>query len=207
MPGCFIRKELSFFQPTSALRELTMLFEINQNANITQSKLAKMASIVPAMANKYVKQFLKSAYIKTAGNSNRNMQYYLTAKGHARMMQLMQDYCNETIGLYIKAKEEIKERLRKVLDEGYRKVILYGAAETGEIALKAGDELGLEILAIVDGDRKKHGKYIEREQVKAPDAIEKLKPQVIVISSFGQQRQIYEQIKGFEAKGIAIRGL
>jgi len=204
---CFVKKSLAFFQPTSNLRELTILFEIGQNANITQSQLAKKASIVPAMANKYVKQFLRSAHIKTDGSTNRNMRYYLTSKGHTRMMLLMQKYCNETIGLYIKAKNEIKQRLKKVLDEGYREIVLYGAAETGEIALTAGNELGMDILAIVDGNPKKHGLPIGRKKVRSPKVIEKLKPNAVVISSFGHQKQIYEQIKGLKSQGIAIRKL
>ncbi len=203
----FIKKNLSFFQPTSSLRELTILFEISRNSDITQSQLAQKASIVPSMANKYIKQFLKSGYVKTDGYTNRDMRYFLTRKGHLRMMRLMQKYCNETISLYIKAKNEIKNRLRKVLDEGYRKIVLYGAAETGEIALTAGDELGFDILAVVDGNPVKHGKPLGKEKVMSPAVIRKLKPDAVVISSFGQQKQIYDQIKYLESHGIAIRKL
>jgi DNA-binding MarR family transcriptional regulator len=203
----FIKKNLSFFQPTSSLRELTILFEIGQTAHTTQSQLAKKASIVPAMANKYIKQLMKSGYVKTVGSTNRDMRYYLTSKGHTRMMRLMQKYCNETISLYIKAKEEIKQRLNRVLEEGHREIVLYGAAETGEIALTAGDELGFDILAVVDGNPGKHGKSIGRKKVKAPAVIRKLKPDAVVISSFGHQEQIYEQIKDLESLGIAIRRL
>ncbi len=203
----FIKRNLSFYHPTSSLRELTILFEIGQKANITQSALAKKASIVPAMANKYIKQLTKSGFIKTDGSTNRDMRYYLTSKGHTRMMRLMQKYCNETISLYIKAKEEIKHRLKRVLEEGHREIVLYGAAETGEIALTAGDELGFDILAIVDSNPAKHGKCIGRKKVKPPAIIRKLKPDAVVISSFGHQEQIYEQIKDLESLGIAIRRL
>jgi len=203
----FIKKNLLFFRPTSSLRELTIFFEISRNADITQKELAQKASIVPAMANRYIKHFLKSRYVKTDGSTNRDMRYYLTRKGHSRMMRLMQKYCNETISLYIKAKNEIKNRLRKVLDEGYREIVLYGAAETGEIALTAGDELGFDILAIVDSNPRKHGKPLGRKKVRPPAAIRKLKPDAVVISSFGQQKQIYDQIKDLESQGIAVRKL
>ena len=202
-----IKKDLSFFQPTSSLRELIILTEIEQDAEITQSKLAKKAAIVAAMVNKYIKQFVQSGYVRTDGTTNRDMTYFLTGKGYRRMMQLMQKYCNETISLYIKAKGEIKNRLRKVYDEGHRKIILYGAAETGEIALTAGDELGFDILAVVDSSLKKQGKSLGRKTIQGPDVIRKLKPEAIVISSFGQQKQIFDQIKHLERHGIEIRKL
>ena len=203
----FIKKNLRFYQPTASLRELTILTEINQNERITQSALARKAAIVPAMVNKYIKQFLSAGFVKTIGDTNRSMKYYLTARGYEKMMQLMQYYCNETISLYIKAKEEITNRLMRVFNEGYRRIVLYGAAETGEIALTAGDELGMDVVAVVDGDTKKHGKALGRKKVESPSIIEKLSPDAVVISSFGHQSQIYSHIKDLEARGIAVRKL
>ncbi len=59
----------------------------------------------------------------------------------------------------------------------------------------------------MDSSLKKQGKSLGRKTIQGPDVIRKLKPEAIVISSFGQQKQIFDQIKHLERHGIEIRKL
>jgi len=43
--------------------------------------------------------------------------------------------------------------------------------------------------------------------IQSPEAIQMIAPDAVVISSFGYQNQIYEQIKQLEANGIKVRKL
>jgi len=189
-----VEKRLQFFRPSPALRELVLLFGIHQESNTTQSRLAKMAGIVPAMVNNYIKEFVRSRWVAVRGSTNRDMSYHLTETGQKRLADLFRRYLNETVGLYIHAKDQIRDQLQEVFDEGFRRVVFYGAAETGEIAVGVGHELGFDVAAIVDSDSRKHGKSINGLTVQAPETIEALKPEVVVISSFGYQKQIRKSI-------------
>ncbi len=187
-------KRLQFFRPSAAFRELVLLFGIHQESRTTQSRLAKMAGIVPAMVNNYIKGFVRAGHVAVRGRTNRDMTYHLTEAGEARLSELFRSYLNETVGLYIHAKDEIRRQLRKVCKEGFRRVVFYGAAETGEIAVAVGHELGLDVVGIVDSDPRKHGKSINGLQVEPPETISTLRPEVVVISSFGYQKQIRQRI-------------
>lgn len=199
-------RALQFFRPSAALRELVLLFGIHQESNTTQSALARLAGIVPAMVNNYIKEFVGTGYVAVRGRTNRNMTYHLTEAGETRLTELFRKYLNETVGLYIHAKGEIRQQLQSVFDEGFRRVVFYGAAETGEIAVAVGHELGLDVVGIVDSDPRKHGKAVNGLSVAPPEAISALAPEVVVISSFGYQNQIRQRIAAI-SKSVEVRAI
>jgi len=187
-------KQLRFFRPSAAFRELVLLHSIHQQSNTTQSRLAKLAGIVPAMVNNYIKGFVKAGHVSVRGRTNRNMSYHLTESGEARLSELFRKYLNETVGLYIHAKDEIRRQLQSIYKEGFRRIVFYGAAETGEIAVAVGHEIGFDVAGIVDSDPRKHGRSINGVRVEPPETISVLHPEVVVISSFGYQNQIRQRV-------------
>jgi DNA-binding MarR family transcriptional regulator len=199
-------KQLRFFRPSAAFRELVLLYSIHQQSNTTQSRLAKLAGIVPAMVNNYIKEFVKARYIAVRGRTNRTMSYHLTEAGEARLSELFRKYLNETVGLYIHAKDEIRRELQRIYDEGFRRVVFYGAAETGEIAVAVGHEIGFEVVGIVDSNPRKQGRAVNGLRVESPEAIPELDPEVVVISSFGYQNQIRQRV-GSISDHVEVRAI
>ena len=201
------KNHLTFLQPTATYRELILLEEIGRNPKVTQSLLAQKAGIVPAMVNNYIKNFVKDRLIIVNGNKTRNMMYTLTPQGERRKFNLLLSYVKETVALYKNAKEGLKARLYEFKAEGIRRVILYGAADTAELTFNAAEEIGLEILGIVDSDNRKQGKEFLGKKIANPTVIKEMIPDAVVISSFGYQNQIYEEIKMLEQNGIKVRKL
>lgn len=199
-------KQLRFFRPSAAFRELVLLYGIHQQSKTTQSRLAKLAGIVPAMVNNYIKGFVKAGHVAVRGRTNRNMTYHLTEAGEARLSELFRKYLNETVGLYIHAKDEIRRQLQVIYDEGFRRVVFYGAAETGEIAVAVGHEIGFDVAGIVDSDPRKHGRSINGLLVEPPEVISALHPEVVVISSFGYQNQIRQRV-GSISDRVEVRAI
>ncbi len=199
-------KQLRFFRPSAAFRELVLLYGIHQQSNTTQSRLAKLAGIVPAMVNNYIKGFVKAGHVAVRGRTNRNMTYHLTEAGEARLSELFRKYLNETVGLYIHAKDEIRRQLQIIYDEGFGRVVFYGAAETGEIAVAVGHEIGFDVAGIVDSDPRKHGRSINGLLVEPPEVISVLQPEVVVISSFGYQNQIRQRV-GSISDHVEVRAI
>jgi DNA-binding MarR family transcriptional regulator len=195
----------TFLQPTSSYRELILLDEIGRNPRVTQNELALKAGVVPAMVNNYIKNFVRDGEICVVGNKTRNVRYSLTTQGERKKFDLLLSYLKETVKLYKSAKEGLKTRLHEFRKEGIRTIILYGAADTAELAFNAAEEIGIEVLGIVDGDTIKQGKEFLGKVIQGPDAIAGLAPDAVVISSFGFQNQIYESIKELEHNGIKVR--
>lgn len=198
---------LNFLQPTSSYREMVLLEEIGSDIPVTQGALSRKAGIVPGMVNKYIKNFAADGLIEIEGNSTRNMRYALTDKGLKRKKELFILYLKETVALYKGAKEGVMRRLRDFYAEGIRRIVLYGAAETAELAYNAAEETGFQVVGIVDGSTKKQGKPFLGKIISAPMQIESFRPDAVIISSFGFQEQIYENIKELELNGIKVRKL
>lgn len=201
------RSHFQFLQPTASYRELILLDEIGRNPRVTQTELALKAGIVPAMVNNYMKNFVRDDLISVEGNKTRNMRYSLTVQGERKKFELLLSYVKETVKLYKNAKEGLKTRLREFFSEGIRTIVLYGAADTAELAFSAAEEITIEVLGIVDGDEQKQGKEFLGKIIQCPEAIAALAPDAVVISSFGFQDQIYEAIKELEQNGIKVRKL
>jgi hypothetical protein len=201
------RNHLQFLQPTASYRELILLDEIGRNPRVTQTELALKAGIGAAMVNNYMKTFVRDVLVSIEGNKTRNMRYRLTITGERKKFELLLSYVKETVKLYKNAKEGLKTRLREFFAEGIRTIILYGAADTAELAFSAAEEIGIDVRAIVDGDKKKQGKEFLGKIIQCPEAIVDIAPDAVVISSFGFQDQIYEAIKELEQNGIKVRKL
>ena len=186
---------------------MILLDEIARNDRVTQESLSQKAGVVPGMVNKYIKGFVKQGLIIINGNKTRNVTYSLTDIGVNRKRELLLSYIKETVSLYKNAKEGLKARLCNFKNEGISSIILYGAADTAELTFNAAEEIGIEVIGIVDSDEKKQGREFIGKVIAAPEDIGALRPDAVVISSFGFQNQIYESIKELELKGIKVRKL
>ncbi|MDI6793266.1 MAG: winged helix-turn-helix transcriptional regulator [bacterium] len=198
---------LKFLQPTPAFRELMILLEIGKNSRISQNGLAQRVGLAPSMVNNYIKDLIQRGIIEIGGQSPRRLNYSLTSKGLDQRAVLLSSYMIETIKLYKNAKAEFKIRLSKLMEEGIKRVIFYGAGETAEVVFPVAEELGFNVVAVVDNDPRKQGQEFAGRIILDPSHIERIRPDGVVITSLGYPYQIYESIKHLEGQGIKVRKL
>jgi DNA-binding MarR family transcriptional regulator len=202
-----LNNQLTFLQPTASYRELILLEEIGRNPKVTQNELALKAGVVPAMVNNYIKNFVKDELLLVEGNKTRNVRYGLTPEGERRKFNLLLSYIKETVTLYKNAKEALKTRLKEFKDESIHRIVLFGALDTAELAYNAAEEIGIDVLGVVDSDETKQGREFLGKVIQSPTMIREIAPDAVVISSFGFQNQIYDAIKQLEENGIKVRKL
>jgi FlaA1/EpsC-like NDP-sugar epimerase len=159
------------------------------------------------MVNQYVSEMVHGGLIDVDGQNNRNLCYRLTPHGKCRKNELFFQCSREIIQLYGAIKQEFRRRLAQHHKEGIRRVVLFGGAETGEIAYNACKMVGIKVLGVVDNDPAKHGARLGDVQITGPWTIEDLRPHAVIITSFGHMDEIYEQVRYLEGKGIKIKRL
>lgn len=201
----YLQNGIEFLKPTPKLRELLFLLNIDSNPRVSQNALGRTLGLAPSMVNRYIQSMEEKGFIRMDGKTNRTMSYYLTEVGKRKKMQLLVSYSVEVIRMYMNAKGEFSKRLRQFADEGIRSVVFFGAGDTAEVALNCVKRSGLDLLGVVDNDPKKHGTFFGDYEVKPPSVIEALHPEGVVITSFGRQDEIYEEISYLEDKGIKVR--
>ena len=195
---------LEFLRPTKVMRELFVLLSLGEPQHLSQHELARKVGVSSSMANNYMKSLVGQGMVATSGHTNRTMKYAVTDKGNARMAVLMSLYSREIARLYSIAKREVEKRLQQLHAEGIKKVVLFGAAETGELVYAAAKGTSIKIVGWVDNDPAKHQVRFGEILVSSPSLIETYQPDAVLIASSGTAYEIRHQLQAFPKKGIAV---
>ncbi len=202
-------QRLSFLSPTTLFRRLAILLALRDQPEQSQHAIARAAGLSSAMVNTYIKQLVGDRLLLRSRPNNRDMRYCLTTEGKAALSSLFSRYSAEIVQLYTQAKQEIARQLATVLPAGEsRRLVLFGASETCELALQALRSFPQAVIAgIVDSDPEKHGHDFHGHCVRAPERIDALEPDIVLITSFGRQEEIYRSIRHLEDQHIQIKKL
>ena len=194
----------SFYRPTPARRELLALWSLVETEQISQQELGRQIGVSSAMAHNYVQALVDHGYVMTSGETNRSMRYLVTATGRVRLATLMREYASEIARMYSIAKTEVEKRLHQLWKEGIQAVVVFGAAETGELIYSAVKSTPMRIVGWVDNDVAKHQQRFGDLTVCPPDTIESCRPDAVLIASSGQTDDIHRQLRYLSKKGIAV---
>lgn len=199
-----MNRNFSFFKPTRNYRELIILSEVEKDATVSQRTLSKKARVSATMINTYLTTMAERGLIQTDGNTNRTYRYALTDTGKALKNSLFFQCSREIIQMYGLMKQEFQRRLEKHYQDGVRRAVLFGGAETGELVYVAALETPIQIVGIVDSDAKRHGKKIGNLLISDPKAMATFKPDAVIITSFGHMEEIFESTRSMDTEGIRV---
>lgn len=195
---------LTFLRPTKTMRELFLLLSVQESQHLSQHQLARKIGVSSAMANNYMRDLVEQGVVTVSGRTNRSMKYEVTPKGQERLAVLMSAYSKEIARMYSIAKQEVEKRLIQLYEQGLRRVVLFGAAETGELVYSAAKATPMKIIGLVDNDVTKHRKLFGEISVSSPDTIESFHPDGVLIASSGNAEEILKQLEPLSQKGVAV---
>jgi DNA-binding MarR family transcriptional regulator len=206
--GCLLKMiepfHAEFLAPTKKFRRLSILLAIHDSPETSQHKMAEMAHLSSSMVNNYIKSLQEEDLITVSGDTNRTRRYHLTVFGRDMLISALLSYSSEIIRLYGVAKNELAKRLRSIYEEGVRSVALFGAAETAEVVLAAIKATRLAVAAVVDSDPSKQGKSFNGLTIMAPKDLRKHRMDAVVITSFGRQQEILEDVRKLVGAGVKV---
>jgi len=186
----------TYYRPSKAARCLAILDTLAQDSQVSQSELGRRANLSGAMVNQYLKEMVDSQLIEYARVNGKSFRYLLTGEGEARRRAMFSNFSSETVQIYTALKTAVAHKLRSLKARGVVRLILFGASETCEIVLQALRAIGsFEIMALVDNDPAKAGKTLDGYVISPPVVLDSLRPQAVVITSFGCQEEIHGQLE------------
>lgn len=187
-----------FLMPTKKLQELSVLMVVHNSSKVSQHKIARMVNLSSSMVNNYIKKMQTDHLISVSGDTNRTKSYKVTALGRDKLISSFLSYSTEIIQFFRSVKSELSNNLNKIYKDGIRKIILFGAAETGMVVYAAIKDTPLTVVAVVDSDVKKHGEHFNGLIIQSPELLKQMETDVaVVITSFGKQEEIYNHINKF----------
>jgi len=191
-------KNLRFFNPTSELKILLLLEQIQNSNKITQDKLAHYIHSAPSMINAYIKQLEREGFLVKNKKSKRNVEYIITKKGIDRKNYLLVTYMNELIELYNLTKINIELFIKKLVKRNYKNCAFYGAGETAKVIIKVIKDipkLDFKLMFLVDDDINKRGVKFEGYDVVSNMNIKKHDIDAIVITSCVYENEIRDKLR------------
>lgn len=193
-----------YLKPSKNTRVLAILDSLAHNSGLSQIEMGKRLRLSGAMINQYLKQLHEDGLVEFLPVNGKSFRYLLTPEGERHRRDMFTDYSSETIQLYTSVKNFILSKLTPLGSKGQTRIALFGASETCEVVLSALRETDFLIVAIVDNDPGKHGQIFHGHVISSQHVIEQLDLRAVVITSFGKQDEIFQQLeplsqrKGFE---------
>ena len=191
-------ENLRFFNPTSDLKILLLLEQIQNSNKITQDKLAHYIHSAPSMINTYIKQLEREGFLVKNKKTKRNVEYIITKKGMERKNYLLVTYMNELIELYNLTKINIELFVKNLIKRNYKNCVFYGAGETSKVIINVLNnmpKLDFKLLFLIDDDINKQGKRFMGYDVVSCEDIGKYDVDVIVITSCVYEKEIRNKMR------------
>lgn len=185
---------MEFLKSTDQMKKLLILSEIEKGKPVTQGMLAIIAGISVAMVNTYIKNLCNDGYLIMQGN-NKNRIYQLTSRGIEQKKYLLVSLMAELIELTSNVSVQIKNILLPLASEGFVRVFLYGAGETGKVCAKVIEEIpNIEVIGFIDDSATIQNTEILGNRVFTLDDALKTSFDKIIITTFVCSLKIKEKI-------------
>lgn len=129
---------------------LGLLTAVSTDSLITQRSLSNDLGIALGLANAYLRRCIRKGHIKISQIRPNRCAYYLTPKGFAEKSRLTASYLSQSFLLFRNARIDYKLLLDKCEARGWRRIVLFGTGDLGEIVKICAMEMNIEIVATVD---------------------------------------------------------
>jgi predicted transcriptional regulator len=184
-----------FLKPTKHSRVLAILENLNADSCTSQHDMAKHTDLSGAMINKYLKELSTNGLIELKPLNGKSYSYEVTAGGEEQRAGLLGQYCAEIVQIYSALKKMIAAKLATLQAAGCTNLALFGASETCEVTIATLTNMDFRIMAIVDNDVQKQGTLFHGHIIHPPKILAAFDLHAVIITSFGRQQEIYEQLQ------------
>lgn len=134
-------------------RDLQLLNEIEQDAEVTQRSLAKKLGVALGLTNLYLKRLAHKGYIKITTIPRHRIQYLLTPRGMAEKSRLTYLYMQYSLTYYRDMRQRLKRVLSGLSRAGAKRIVIYGTGELAELTYLSIREMDLTLVGFVNGEQ------------------------------------------------------
>ena len=132
--------------------ELNFLRSLEEGKEVTQKSISDHISVSIGFVNALIKKFLNKGVIKVRQAPYKRFIYYLTPEGFSEKSKLVLEYVTDSLSLFRLLRKELNSIFSK---DKFIKYYLYGVSEITEIAILSANEVGTEIVGIIEPNLKK----------------------------------------------------
>lgn len=118
---------------TETDRELSLLEYIERDPDVTQASLAAQLGVAVGTVNWHLKRLVDKGYVKVKRAQRRKLRYIITPEGIALRARLTVNYIENSLRLYRKTRQHVRELLAELRQAGYSAVRIEGEGDIADI--------------------------------------------------------------------------
>jgi DNA-binding MarR family transcriptional regulator len=127
------------------IRELNLLEQIEQDPDVTQASLAAQLDVAVGTVNWHLKRLIEKGYVKAKRAQRKKLRYIITPEGIALRARLTVNYIEQSMRLYRKTRDRVRELLTEVKQAGYDKVRIDAEGDIADICRLTCIEQGVAV--------------------------------------------------------------
>lgn len=118
--------------PTTG-REMALLEHIEVDPDVSQASLADLLGVAVGTVNWHLKRLIAKGYVKVKRAQRRKLRYIITPEGIAFRARLTINYIENSMRLYRRLRQRVRELLIEVRRAGYDQVQIEGEGDIADI--------------------------------------------------------------------------
>jgi len=127
-------------------RELVLLEQIEYDPDVTQATLAAQLGVAVGTVNWHLKRLVAKGYVKVKRAQRRKLRYIITPEGIAFRARLTVNYIEQSMRLYRRVRQRVRENLVEVKNAGYSAVRIHGDGDIADICRLTCLEQGIAVV-------------------------------------------------------------
>ena len=130
---------------TETRRQMELLEEIERDPDISQATLAAQLGVAVGTVNWHLKRLISKGYVKVKRAQRRKLRYIITPEGLAFRARLTVNYVEQSMRLYRRLRQRVRDLLAEVREAGMNEVRIVGEGDIADICRLTCLEQGMQI--------------------------------------------------------------
>ena len=185
---------------------LLLLDELSRNGEVTQRDLSKRLGMALGLVNSYIKNLALKGYITISDIQPKRYAYLITPKGFIEKSRLAFQHLHNFNNLYRIARQDFQMLFHSLNRYNVKKLVFCGADELAEIAYITLQEYELELIAVVDTEKK--NKNFFNHSIRPLEDLKSIDFDRVLITSFLRGKELRNLLigMGIPDERILLRG-
>jgi DNA-binding MarR family transcriptional regulator len=120
-------------QSTDPIRDMSLLEQIERDPDVTQASLATQLGVAVGTVNWHIKRLIAKGYVKVKRAERRKLRYIITPEGIAHRAHLTVDYIEQSMLLYRRTRQRVRDHIAEVKRAGFDSVRIEGDGDIADI--------------------------------------------------------------------------
>jgi DNA-binding MarR family transcriptional regulator len=137
---------MSLESTNEAIRELSLLEQIESDPDVNQATLATQLGVAVGTVNWHLKRLIAKGAVKVSRAERKKLRYIITPEGLALRARLAIDYVERSFSVYRRTRQRVKEHITKIRKAGFDRVRIVGTGDVADICKLTCLEQGIKVV-------------------------------------------------------------